>query len=509
MENKKRLIGNIYIFAMLVIYPLAMHDAYSDITQAKLWIFYLANFLMISSALVVWYLTWLKCDSQIDIKSSLKNALKNGVAPSYIAAMVFVLSIFIGFLINPDKYQQLIGVTEYGTGIIFIITIILATLAIKYIGYSAELFCWCLVPTTVVIATIGLIQFLGYDLWHLLENVADIEKNIFMSTIGNSNFVGFFFVMALPFLVYLWLNDRTQYRYLAALAIIADIIGLLISNSDAAIVGLHLELFLMLFFVRNDRFKAKLYMQSIEMMALALLILKFVYWLGFGERSLQYLQLVLLSWPVILIFALAPLLGMFLLKQVTKRDVAACEINYDLVSKANEKISKIIAVIVIAGLSIVPIWLIAALIYSNFMRHNSSLLVVRIFLIDAAWGNFRGYIWSSVLAIYKDLPFFQKLFGAGAGALSPLLQSYSVADTANVAGTIFDDAHNEYLQFLLEYGFVGLASLLVALYFKLKVALTSRDSFVQFKAVALFTCLFISFFMTFQNITLGWLAFLL
>ena len=68
-----------------------------------------------------------------------------------------------------------------------------------------------------------------------------------------------------------------------------------------------------------------------------------------------------------------------------------------------------------------------------------------------SWGTDRGKIWTFVLRVYAQLPFAQQLFGGSSGALFH-------ADSANpiFSDAGLDTAHNEYLQYLVTNGALGL-----------------------------------------------------
>ena len=48
-----------------------------------------------------------------------------------------------------------------------------------------------------------------------------------------------------------------------------------------------------------------------------------------------------------------------------------------------------------------------------------------IFIISDEWGSGRGYIWKNTLNGYGNLPFVNKIFGAGEAATAWVLSDYS------------------------------------------------------------------------------------
>jgi O-antigen ligase len=80
-----------------------------------------------------------------------------------------------------------------------------------------------------------------------------------------------------------------------------------------------------------------------------------------------------------------------------------------------------------------------------------------------SWGTDRGKIWTFVVEFYDKLPLSQKLFGASSGAL---FHADAVNPIFSDAG--LDTAHNEYLQYLVTNGALGLLSYLAVLFFALR-----------------------------------------
>ena len=82
---------------------------------------------------------------------------------------------------------------------------------------------------------------------------------------------------------------------------------------------------------------------------------------------------------------------------------------------------------------------------------------------SASWGTDRGKIWTFVMQVFERMPFVQKLFGASSGGL---FHADSVKPIFSDAA--LDTAHNEYLQYLVTNGALGLACYLGAVFLALR-----------------------------------------
>lgn len=88
----------------------------------------------------------------------------------------------------------------------------------------------------------------------------------------------------------------------------------------------------------------------------------------------------------------------------------------------------------------------------NFLNKNS------LFKFDDEWGTYRGFVWKRCFWIYLDLPFIQKIFGCGLETIRTMMNLNYRNEMIYIAGRIYDNAHNEYLQYLVTIGIAGLAA---------------------------------------------------
>ena len=84
----------------------------------------------------------------------------------------------------------------------------------------------------------------------------------------------------------------------------------------------------------------------------------------------------------------------------------------------------------------------------NYLKFNDS------------WGTNRGFVWRISMELFSEFPFMKKLFGYGPETFGILTNMYYYNEMVLKYHQIYDSAHNEYIQFLVTIGALGLLSYL-------------------------------------------------
>ncbi len=293
-----------------------------------------------------------------------------------------------------------------------------------------------------LVSIFGVLHHFGVDPIGFTRDLRASDRGRFLSTIGNADFYASYIAMA--FTVSLGFFLRAQKRkeqVLASLSLILISFGALVAGSDSAALGL-LVLFaaapLLLFSDATALRRLPLGWSIFFLCA-------FVFGLLSGVlSSATYLSafFTALSRPAVsLSLTAAMLLLRFALLRLTPR----------VLTHAKRVYTASLAVFLLLGC-------VALILLNTALRTLPLGEAARYLRFSESWGTDRGKIWAFVVRVYAKLPFVQQLFGASSGAL---LHADAVSPIFSDAG--LDTAHNEYLQYLLTNGALGLLSLIVSL----------------------------------------------
>ncbi len=118
--------------------------------------------------------------------------------------------------------------------------------------------------------------------------------------------------------------------------------------------------------------------------------------------------------------------------------------------------------LVLLACSVVALAAAAALfLFYTYVDTDTKLTgILKLFRFRDKWGTNRGGVWVRCMKLYAESDWRVKLFGFGPDLLKkPLADAYG-AEIAAYCNLSFNNAHNEYIQYLLTHGALGLAAYL-------------------------------------------------
>jgi len=461
-------ITSAFLLYMLVIYPLALHDHYFDITYTKYTVFKVGVilFAVIWAMGLVIVLTGINAGGmkgrhaggnvKVGTMDKLKAVICDGVYGTDICMVLFFISGVMSFIMAEDKKNAFTGAQGRYCGLAFMILIF-----IMYIIVSARVSnmekMWSLISMVFVLVSsvtfiIAILQNIGFDPFKLLDGINRKQRNIYVSTFGNIDIFGSFICIALPLFMGLYVTEKSNIkRIVYGIGVFAGFMAFIPANADVVFAGVGAAIIAVLF--------ATVYMERVDRLFELVM---------FGSGG--YLGMVLLrklvgtngakitgfnrlsEHPALLVIIFAVALFIRLIIQVyINRNKDEIYINKNksevYINKQKDrtgiKLIIILAVVLISG--------IAVIIYG---RKNN----LAMFDFNDKWGSYRGYIWRRVTGLYGELPFVQKIFGHGNESIRSLMDERFYDEMLQVTGTVYDNAHNEYLQYLVTQGLFGMLS---------------------------------------------------
>lgn len=448
----------VYVFFMLVLYPLLYHDKYFDMGGAKYAIFKWSSIVGLSVMTVMW-LIWL-----ISFKDKLKpeKELKS-LSPTDFCAIGFLLISTLSYLLASDKAMALWGYEGWFMGVASQLFFVLAYFYVsRFWGYSKATIV-CMIGAAAICYQIGILQRFGFNPLGLYDGVgeADIEK--FLSTLGQTSWYSSYAILIVPFGMYFyWNTEKTNIRVLSGLFTALGFGMLCTTNSDSAYVAM--VLILMVFFryslESNDKMK-----RFLEICIIGVFSMRVIGWMYalFPERQRTYItgdekisKFVTSSTPMlILLIALMAAYALFWVISNKPKDREKSAFDISKYKTLIWRIAVVAAVLVIAGVAACVVLVTAG----KMPEALSALNNVSFFNFDVSWGNHRGFNWRAAWVAFSRANFKDLLIGVGPDCFASAMDKYYAAEVAEYwNGLQLACAHNEWLNMLVTEGILGLAA---------------------------------------------------
>lgn len=461
-------ITSAFLLYMLVIYPLALHDHYFDITYTKYTIFKVGVilFAVIWAMGLVIVLTGINAgdmkgrhaggNAKVGTMDKLKAVICDGVYGTDICMVLFFISGVMSFIMAEDKKNAFTGAQGRYCGLAFMILIF-----IMYIIVSARVSnmekMWSLISMVFVLVSsvtfiIAILQNIGFDPFKLLDGINRKQRNIYVSTFGNIDIFGSFICIALPLFMGLYVTEKSNIkRIVYGIGVFAGFMAFIPANADVVFAGVGAAIIAVLF--------ATVYMERVDRLFelvmlgsggyLGMVLLRMLVGTN-GAKITGFNRLA--EHPALLVIIFAVVLFIRLIIQVyINRNKTEIYINENKGEVYINKQKNGTGIKLIIALAVVLISGIAVIIYG---RKNN----LAMFDFNDKWGSYRGYIWRRVTGLYGELPFVQKIFGHGNESIRSLMYERFYDEMLQVTGTVYDNAHNEYLQYLVTQGLLGMLS---------------------------------------------------
>lgn len=453
-------VAGIFTVLIIAIFPLAFHDYYYDILVAKYIFYYGSVILMIVAMLAGAVFFWYKDRHEfggIAVKQLLSKANINILKKSDWAMMVFLIAVTISTLQSDYRFESFWGNEGRYMGmflmLLYGISFFVISRCLRYRQWYLDAF----LAAGIIACMIGILHFFRIDPIGFKRGLVGDDYVIFTSTIGNINTYTSYVAMISGMGTAMFSVEKNTYRRLWYLIVVViSLFALIVGISDNAYLAL-LVLFglLPLYLFRNiDGVKR-------YVLLLAILFTEFQV-IGtlshnFPNHVMEFKGLM----NVIASFGGLPYLIIGLWGCTACLYLAASKLpeNHRLHSGSNIGRGIWLGVILLVCIG-VSYLLYDVNIAGNIEKYGA---LNQYLLLNDDWGTHRGYIWRIGMEFYQKQPIHHKLFGYGPDTFGIITVKNYFEDMVRRYGEKFDSAHNEYLQYLVTIGIVGLTAYLALL----------------------------------------------
>lgn len=443
-QNAPEAFGAFVAFYIMLVQPLAYQNHYFNINRFKFYMYIGAAL----GALAVYIVLRAYCPPRVERVLEKRRA---GLADA--GMYLFTCAAALSCALSASPTEALTGSAGRFSGLILILAMCAVYVVVSRAKYARRALVAGLLPAGEMCALLGVLNFFKIDPMGFFDRLGAKDVHRFISTIGNIDFFGAYLCLFLPAATVVALGARRVWaRAFASVCALTGVCAVVVTRADGALIAIGVSAFACALYAINSR----------RALARSLLVVSLIP-VGFALIGALDARFPSLGFEDFTVFY-APLVNNYLLTCAAATALALGALGIYLLPDARTpaRRAKVWRICIWCA----PIVMLAALItamwyFTVYDPHTPLTGVFRYLRFRDTWGTFRGGVWVRCLKLYESFSPIEKLFGLGPDMLKARLSAAYGTEIAAYSGLRFDNAHNEYIQYLLTLGAVGLGSYLL------------------------------------------------
>lgn len=435
---------NYYLVLMFSVFPLYYSNKYSHIRHDKLNVFLLLSCVLTIAEIIIG-LVLLNERRRSGIASEKKWYQTLSVTDCAFASLILLYIISTLFSAFPG--ESFSGEIGRNNGLfLFIVYFFVYIIASRLFVFKEYVFI-VLAAVCAIVFTLCVLNYFYIDPLGMLVGYSAKTAEDFTSTIGNKNLMSAFCCIMVPLFLVFYLNHKNtvlRYVYLGLTGL--GFAGLLCSDSEGGFLGIiPLLAVLLLYYSRSVKKLGMLFTATSVMLVFAKLVRLFSLAMGDKEKGFGALQkFFIYSDKSYLLLGACVVLAAALLIISRKGDKT--------LPKAVPIALGVVYALALAGM-------IALFAHYTFADTSSKLnSLTKFFRFNEKWGTHRGYMWIKSWEIFLTSGVKNMLIGWGPDTFFKAFEPYFAELNEKFANTSTNCAHNEFLNYLVTGGVLGLAA---------------------------------------------------
>ena len=436
---------NYYLTIMFSFFPLFLTEQYAHARTDKYWFYLIATGLLVVSVGI----TMLISRKEATRKGE-KTALILPLSLTDIFMLCFLGLAVISTLLSEHRAEAFLGTGGRNNGLLLLMVYTLMYFIITRNFVQKDYVFLVYLAVSSIIALLTVLNFFYIDPLHMLSGYDEATVADFGSTLGNKNIIAAFMCLFLPAAFMLFVTSSNKLvRIVAGIAIGFAYTGLLCADSTSDILGLLVIVPVMaIFSARSYEFLKRYLLGLTILFASGKLLLLFANAVGDHNKGFEFMQRFLIYSPFTYApIALCGLLYLFMLligRNGTPRYPA-------------KAVQIILTVLFFIGI----LAAVGAFVYFSFIDKESDIGDFKKLLrFDDYWGTHRGFMWRVSLEEFSKFNPLRILFGTGPDTVYYVLEPHFAELSERFGDSSTDCAHNEFINYLLTQGVLGLAAYL-------------------------------------------------
>lgn len=441
-DNNGNSMQSIWLFIYLVIifgiFPIITTDQYFNITVTRYKFFVLTTVIYCIGSIIISFVERIIKHNTYQGDACIKKENLFFVSPIFWMEAFMLANIF-SFIVSIDKTASLTGKEARYMGVITYIVFgaLFFVIASGKKIYTSVFFVFAI--STFCSYIIAIFQHLGNDFMGYKTNIKPGMVDDFISTFGNINLFASFLSVSIPvFAIIFTFCEAQLYRIVSVIVLLLGGMSLMVANSDSGFLGVSFAFFVIFLLAVGDGNVVR-FLDSAAIVYLGIFTISFInrFLLDYHNKK-NGVAKVLDNIGVSLWIGIGVIFILIVAHYIKKKYA------YGLTQIDRKKL--IISIVIVVVISLIIFVIIGKYI-------NLSILS-----FDEKWGTYRGLIWGISADIFRNASSVHKMFGYGNETVELLTRADYYDIMMLNTNTVYDNAHNEILQYLITTGIVGAIS---------------------------------------------------
>lgn len=456
-QNKKQsystrqLVIQIYLLLMFGLFPVFCTDGFFNIRHDRYYFFLALSLAVLAILGLLWFL-------EMPERKKLPYAVRTAEAVSAGAwyqrlslsdwgMLGFLVCCAVSTVLSPHFPDALWGTAGRNNGLVLMVVYVAVYFAVSRCGEYRPFLFIALAAVSAFVSLVAVLNFFHLDPLGMLEPLSENDKLRFFSTIGNKNLLSAYLCITVPALVTWFVHtrdSRTGWLYLTASAL--GFAAMMAADSDSGFLGMGVFTAVCLIWYAREPEKLRKLLLALTLMLLSAKLLAIIPGENKGMGTLQSF-LVYSPGSLCLLAVLA----------------AQTVLMYFIHRKApDRKLPPSLRWVLVGVLGCGLLACVALTVYFTVIDPEVPIEAPWTLLrIDDRWGTNRGFMWRRSADIFAQASLLEKLFGTGPDTFYYAFRPY-FGELSKLGDGSTNAAHNEYINYLITVGVLGLVCYLVA-----------------------------------------------
>lgn len=439
-----------YILAVIgigisILVPLYLQDGYHEVGTCKYAVYQVIVVVGFILAILATIVYWLKMPAETE----------TDISKTDISFVAFILLAFVAALAGGNFSRCVSGYNGWNMGLIALFTFGLLYYYFSRFGRYYKAVLVCLFGATFIAMFLGVMHRMMIDLigtygLGTVNEIADNYKNQFLSTLGQATWYSSFVCTVLPLGIGLFYASKNRrMRIVFGIFTVLGFMTMVTQNSDSAYMALFGFMMVFFWFSVYSIERMERFFELCMAFVWATRLMQILFWIHPNEvlKLDSISTFVVFSsqmWFIaVLVTAVWAMSYYCMQKQIFHKDVW--------------NVARYVAV----AMTLIGVVTAGIILYLSAQGKLSGAMLtlsqkVPYLEWSEKWGNGRGGTWAFSFQMIADMGIINKLFGVGPDGYAPYAYTFYSARLQELWGArTLSNAHNEWLNSIISYGFIG------------------------------------------------------